>query len=260
MASEDDDDVLQETTVTCNRHPGQNLGLCTTTAKCQGQQCRDSTCQTLSFSSYYWCTKCDFRLRRSCALPRDPTDCLDSNPLKVTGEENLWERPMEGLGDLEEWDRPTERLWDSPTESVSDRPSNGRGDQQTAAAGTDEQASQRELADAVTSTNCGRHRPRQPRPPLQTSAVESADDHRRSGDAGHSPGLWDDHPSKGVWDAPMAEGLWDAPMEREASNGRAGGGGDRQRPPEYYADSGAPRKEEELPPTYDECVRLGLAE
>ena len=171
---------------------------------------------------------------------------------------------MEVLGDLEDWDRPTERLWDSPTESVSDRPSNGRGDQQTAAAGTDDRASQRQPAEAVTTTN-RLQRPQQPgssapHAPLQTSAVESAEDRRRSGDAGHSPGLWDDHPSKGVWDAPTAEGLWDDPMEREASNGGAGGGGDRQRPPEYYADSGVPRKEEELPPTYDECVRLGLAE
>ena len=258
MASEvDDDDVLHDTTlaaVTCSRHPGENLRLCTAASKCQGQQCRDSSCQTPSSSSYR-CPECDFRLCRSCALSKDPSDCLDSNPLKVKGE-NLWEQPMEGLGDLEDWDQPTERLWDSPTESVSDRPSNnGRGDQQTAAAaGTAE----RQPAEAVTTTNRGRRRlqrPQQPgspapRAPLQTSAAED-----RSGDAG----LWDDHPSKGVWDAPTAEGLWDAPMERET--GRAGGGGgDRQRPPEYYADSGVPRKEEELPPTYDECVRLGLAE
>ena len=46
---------------------------------------------------------------------------------------DLWAQPMEGLGDLsdlEDWNRPTERLWDSPTENLldepADRPPNGR--------------------------------------------------------------------------------------------------------------------------------------
>ena len=63
------------------------------------------------------------------------------------------------------------------------------------------------------------------------------------------PELWDDSPSEGVWDTPTAEGLWDGPMERVTT--AADGDGDRRRrPPEYN---------EELPPTYEECVRLGMA-
>ena len=64
------------------------------------------------------------------------------------------------------------------------------------------------------------------------------------------PELWDDSPSEGVWDTPTAEGLWDGPMERVTDEE----GDRRRRPPEYNSE-----RKEELPPTYDECVRMGMA-
>ena len=53
-----------------------------------------------------------------------------------------------------------------------------------------------------------------------------------------------------MWDTPTAEGLWDGPMERVTDEE----GDRRRRPPEYNSE-----RKEELPPTYDECVRLGMA-
>jgi len=175
---------------------------------------------------------------------------------------DLWAQPMEGLGDLsdlEDWNRPTERLWDSPTENLldepADRPPNGRR-------GAD-QASSALSTESVSAKVSASERP-QPRPPRPEQPVSSRPPLQRAGavdDSRHGPfredavreqfpELWDDSPSEGVWDTPTAEGLWDGPMERVTDEE----GDRRRRPPEYNSE-----RKEELPPTYDECVRLGMA-
>ena len=72
-----------------------------------------------------------------------------------------------------------------------------------------------------------------------------------------SAGLWGDPTSEGLWDHPTSTGLWDEPTERlveaeEPETIRLV----PTAPPDYSAESEA----DNLPPSYEECVRLGLAD
>ena len=190
---------------------------------------------------------------------------------------------MEGQGDysgLEDWDRPTERLWDTPTESLhveSDRehPANrdrGGTDQASSASGqTAEDAISDSERSARRSRGTPRPRPRKQlpdnlfsrppetpneshRPLRETERVEGNwEDWFRETEREGTSEVWADCPSAGVWETPTGEGLWDGPMERVTNEE----GDSRRRPPEYIEASG--EGEEELPPTYEECVRLGMA-
>ena len=78
---------------------------------------------------------------------------------------------------------------------------------------------------------------------------------------GISPaGLWGGDPtSEGLWDHPTSTGLWDEPTERlveaEPAEEPEAVPSAPPPPPEYSAESEC----DALPPTYEECVRLGLA-
>ena len=254
----------------------QHMNRRLTTHKCDGKWCRDSSCQKLST---YQCPECDFRLCYDCVWPRDPRasrypcDCPEAKkcphlkPFKIT--EGLWAQPMEGLGDLaglEDWNQPTERLWDSPTERVHNEPNRNRPQHERR--GADQASSLGHSTDAVSTKSSpsaserdARRRIPQPRPRSELS-VPSQPPLQRANELRHGipqeavreefSQLWIDSPSEGVWDTPTAEGLWDGPMERVTNEE----GDRRRRPPEYDASN---ETEEERPPSYDECVRLGMA-
>ena len=176
---------------------------------------------------------------------------------------------MEGLGDLadlEDWNQPTERLWDSPTENLhgeQDRPPNERrGAHQASSSGrpTETGVTKMSPSERGVRSKVPQPRPLRPelpvssRPPLQTTGAANGtrDMPFQEAERERFSELWNDSPSEGVWDTPTAEGLWDGPMERVTNVE----GDLHQWPPEYDASN---EGEEELPPTYEECVRLGMA-
>ena len=74
-----------------------------------------------------------------------------------------------------------------------------------------------------------------------------------------SAGLWGDPTSEGLWDHPTSTGLWDEPTERlvEAEEPETMPlMPTAPPPPDYSAESEC----DALPPSYEECVRLGLAD
>ena len=72
-----------------------------------------------------------------------------------------------------------------------------------------------------------------------------------------SVGLWNDPTSEGLWDPPTSRGLWDEPTERlvEAEPAMMVVPTAPPPPPDYSDENDC----DELPPSYEECVRLGLA-
>ena len=191
---------------------------------------------------------------------------------------------MEGHGDysgMEKWDRPTERLWDTPTESLHvesdrDHPANEDGGTVQASSGQTAEDASTTISDsehgARRSRGVPRPRPRKQMPenlfspPPETPNVSGQsplrarervegnwEDWFRETERDGTSEVWADSPSAGVWETPTGEGLWDGPMERVTNEE----GDRRRRPPEYIEASR--EGDEELPPTYEECVRLGIA-
>ena len=66
-------------------------------------------------------------------------------------------------------------------------------------------------------------------------------------------GLWDDPTAEGLWDAPASQGLWDDPTE---ALGDTEAVAPTAPPPNYSAENDC---DDDLPPSYEECVRLGMA-
>ena len=190
----------------------------------------------------FLCPECDFRLCSKCVLRGDPHAPRHpaSRPSVAVGlwdpptTEGLWDDPTEGMRELQ----PLERVWDQPTEGLLD---------------------DMEVLGPTPTEGVWEH----PTEEVSTLSVpETSRDSEGLWDEptegvvaglGQSEGLWNDPTSEGLWDTPTSQGLWDEPTESlpEAAMMVP----TAPPPPDYGAENDC----NELPPSYEECVRLGIA-
>ena len=218
------------------------------TYECDGAECPKSGQKMFNEcrNRAYLCPECDFRLCSKCVLRGDPY--APRHPASRSSgavglwdpptTEGLWDDPTEGMRELSpsESIQPLERVWDQPTEGLD---------------------VMEVLLGPASTEGVWEH------PTEEVSALSVPETSRDSEGLWDEPtegissvGLWNDPTSEGLWDPPTSRGLWDEPTERLVEAEPAMMTVPTAPPPPDYS---AQNDCDELPPSYEECVRLGLA-